>query len=262
MEENSGISRAEICKVYPMDAEKLYVYDTLPSTNTTLREMAKEGAKEGTVLIASSQTGGRGRMGRRFFSPGESGIYMSVLFCPHLKGTDALSVTTMAAVAVAEAIEAVIGESVQIKWVNDIYYQTKKVCGILAEGAAISGEETHDYIVLGIGINVTMPEGGFPSEIAEIAGALFRGEPRCSRERLIGEILKRIFSYYENLAEKSFLEGYRARDFLTGKTVQIVRGTENFFATVCGIHDDFSLDIRLANGERQALSSGEVSICF
>ena len=143
--------------------------DSVTSTNTELIEMAKNGAKEGTVLIASEQTAGKGRTGKSFYSPEGSGVYLSILLRPDFKPEDALFLTTIAAVATAKAIESVSDKEAKIKWVNDVYLDNKKVCGILTESALSSDMEKLDYAVVGIGINLCPPEGGFPDDIKNIA---------------------------------------------------------------------------------------------
>ncbi len=189
----------------------LEVHQTIGSTNTRLKELASEGAREWTTIIAAQQTQGRGRMGRSFYSPSNTGLYMSVLLRPTLLASSAVDLTTAAAVAVAEAIESLTGKQTQIKWVNDIYLDKKKVCGILTEASC--GLETGmlEYAVLGIGINVYPPEGGFPTDIQDIATAIMEKKSEQLRNRLVCEILNRFLGYYMQLSAHHFLEGYRAR---------------------------------------------------
>ena len=142
------------------------VFPVLPSTNDTVKALAAEGAPEGVVVLAEAQTAGKGRMRRQFFSPDGTGIYMSILLRPKLAAEDALFITTAAAAAVADAIEAATGENAGIKWVNDVYLRGLKVCGILTEGALGLEEGNLEYAVLGIGINAIAPQNGFPEEIS------------------------------------------------------------------------------------------------
>ena len=136
-------------------------FDTVDSTNSIARQRAAAGACEGLTLIASSQTTGRGRKGRNLFSPDGTGIYMSVLLRPQASPQIALRITTMAAVSVCQAIEGLCSREPGIKWVNDIYMDGRKVCGILTETALAAGGRL-EYVVLGIGVNALEPEGGFP----------------------------------------------------------------------------------------------------
>ena len=147
----------------------LQVQTEVTSTNTLLKAQAEQGAPEGTVLIAESQTAGKGRLGRHFTSPPGTGIYFSLLLRPHCTAEKSLFITTTAAVAVCEAIEQVTGLNPQIKWVNDVYLNEKKVCGILTEASVDFENGGLNWAVLGIGINIAVPEDGFPEEIRSIS---------------------------------------------------------------------------------------------
>lgn len=232
--------------------------ERVDSTNRVARERALSGAPEGTVIVADRQEQGRGRFGRHFFSPPGTGLYMSIVLRPAIPPQQALYVTTAAAVAVAEAVEQLTGESARIKWVNDVYLRDKKVCGILTEGG-MEGERLR-FAVLGIGVNLAPPPGGFPPDIANKAGALF-DTPRPIRDELVQAILTRFFAYYDRLADKPFLAEYRRRSLLTGKQVQLLSpdGVPGGTVTVRGIDDDFSLIVQDECGVR-TLSSGDVSI--
>lgn len=236
----------------------LHEYEVLDSTNTTAREMALSGAAEGTVITAGSQRQGRGRFGRNFFSPDGSGIYMSIVLRPTV---DPLYITTAAAVAVAEAIQAVTPKTVGIKWVNDVYCDGKKVCGILTEGGFTDGKL--EYAVLGIGVNVAPPAKGFPAEFASRASAVFdTAVPSAVCRTLREDILNRFSAYYADLAEKPFLEEYRRLSVLTGKTVGLSTpdGVITQHVTVQGIDDEFALLVIGEDGCPKRLTSGEVSI--
>ncbi|MDD6309349.1 MAG: biotin--[acetyl-CoA-carboxylase] ligase [Clostridia bacterium] len=253
------LSYETISAYYPIPKHLVHVYTCLPSTNATAKAMAAAGAPEGTLCIAETQTAGRGRMGRDFFSPGKTGLYMSLVLHPDAQ-KDALSITVTAAVAVAEAAEALCGFPVQIKWVNDIYAKGKKVCGILAEASFSTGSKNLDFIVLGIGINLYKPTEGFPVPLQEIAGALFTENTAVTRAQLVGEILARFYRLYESPDKASLLEAYQSRSFLIGKTVTVWRGNTSFPATVLGINDDYTLSVLDTEGNRLSLSSGEVSL--
>ena len=153
---------------------KLELRDRVPSTNALLREQAFSGAPEGTVLLAASQSQGRGRMGRPFFSPADTGVYLSLLLRPKT-GEAAGRVTTMAALAACQAVSALSGQDAGIKWVNDVFLNGKKVSGILTEATFSLEDGTPDYVVLGAGFNLYAPQGGFPEELADVAGAFCPG---------------------------------------------------------------------------------------
>jgi len=248
--------------------------------------MAVEGAPEGLILAAEEQTAGKGRLGREFHSPAGSGVYFSLLLRPgnaeqhsdytaqrtdntaprFSEGTlypgDALLITSAAAVATALAIEEVFGVRTDIKWVNDLYYEGKKVAGILTETVIKGNCGVISYAILGIGINVTKPESGFPDDLKDTAGALtdstaIQGDERC---RLIALTLDNFLLFYRNLAARGFLDEYRARSILPGHDIMVKteRGATPAFAVA--IDDDCGLIVRYPDGTIVTLNTGEVSI--
>ena len=238
------------------------VRDAVPSTNTLLRTWAEEGAPHGTVLAASSQTAGRGRRERAFFSPDGSGLYLSVLLRPDLPAGEALLLTTCAAVSVALALEELTGEAAQIKWVNDVFFRGRKVCGILTEGALDAATGKLRYAVVGVGVNVFPPAGGFPPELADLAGAVFppeRARPGL-REALAGAILERFFSFLPDLRARPFFEDYRRRSLVLGRPVLVLERGNSRPAHAIDLTPDFSLLVREEDGTVTALSSGEVQV--
>ncbi len=188
------------------------------STNTVAKEFARNGAPEGTVVVAGKQSAGRGRMGRSFFSPGDTGIYMSILERPAISSEEVIFLTTTAAVAVCEAIESVCGfkeGTCGIKWVNDIFIGGKKVCGILTESSFSTdkdGRPVTEFCVVGIGINCYEPEGGFPEDIKNTAGALMSEHKEGLRNSLCREILKRFEVYYKESVKKALRDREQARE--------------------------------------------------
>lgn len=245
---------------------QLELREEVSSTNTVLKEEAAAGAPEGRVLLARRQTAGKGRLGRGFYSPEETGIYMSLLLRPALPPKDCLLITTAAAVAVAEAIEKVTAQQAEIKWVNDVYCHGKKVVGILTEGGMASEGGRLAYAVLGIGINVWQPEGGFPAELASVAGSVMQEEKkdRQLRSRLAAAVLNEFMLIYPKLTEKKFMDLYRKRSFLIGKTIKLLRADHEELpgyppVKVIGIGDDAQLLIELPDGKRQEVYCGQVS---
>lgn len=235
----------------------IHVYKTLASTNTTLREMANGGCDERTVVIADGQSAGRGRMGHDFSSPSGTGLYMSVLIRPRISAERSVMITVAAAVAAARAIEEVSGDRAEIKWVNDIYVGGKKVCGILAE-SVFGAYGNVEYTVLGIGVNVFLPHGGFDESISDIAGALFDRDMPQMREKLAALMLEYIDLYVKDGLELSFDE-YRERQMLIGKRIYVIRNGENIPATAVSVDDSCRLVVKYDNGDVEALSSGDVS---
>lgn len=244
---------------------RIMVEDCLESTNTYLKLNSESYTDMDVLLIAKSQTGGRGRMGRSFCSP-KGGIYMSLLLHPDMCVEDSVSITTMAAVAVTEALSEITDREASIKWVNDVYLDDRKVCGILTEAKACLGTDRPEYVIVGIGVNVTEPEGGFPEEIRDIACAIFEHgkAPVGFKERLIERIVRRFFEYYNKPDKTAHFAEYKRRMNLLGKEIKII---ENIFepeafelATAIDIDEKCRLIVKYQDGTAKALSSGEVSV--
>lgn len=233
---------------------ELQVADVLPSTNVTARELAQQGAPEGTVVVAAAQTAGRGTRSRAFFSP-QGGVYMSIILRP--READGCLITSCAAVAVARAIERLCPLNVRIKWVNDLYVGGKKLCGILTE-AGFSPDNALDYVVLGIGVNVAAVT--FPPEIAAIATSLGNEGRAVDRAALIAAILEEWETAYATIGSGDFLAESRARSCVLGQRVTVTRGNEQFVATATAIDDRGHLLVETAEGDSVTLHSGEVSI--
>ncbi len=240
----------------------LKVYPSVASTNTLLKAEAEQGASEGTVIVAAEQTAGRGRMGRSFYSPPETGIYLSILLRPQIPAADAGLITAGAAAAVADAIDALSGSSTQIKWVNDVYLNGRKVSGILTEGSIDCETGFLSYAIVGIGINIAPPAGDFPEDIRSVAGAAFGADaPSDLRCRLTAEVLERFLTYYANLQEVPFYEAYRRRSLVLGKQVRLLApGREPEEVEVLDLDRNFTLVVRDAYGQLRTVSSGEVSL--
>lgn len=233
------------------------VRDTVSSTNTLMKMQAENGAAHAAVLISNEQTEGRGRLGRSFFSPPQTGLYMSVILRPRLSMRESLYITTAAAVAVAEAVEAVSGRKAEIKWVNDIYCGGKKVSGILTEASVDYESGCLHYAVLGIGVNLFRPEGDFPAELTDIAESVCGEKKAELKSILAAEILNRFFGYYTDITERTFYREYLRRSMLIGKSVTLVRGGDEISGTVTDIDEQLRLVIRQADGSTYAASSGE-----
>ena len=263
LNEISDVISAQGIEKYLASQEGVFhieVHKQVTSTNDFIKNLK---ASEGRVIVAQEQTGGKGRLGRSFYSPEGTGIYFSLLLTPTIPIDEATAVTAAAAVAVAEAMEKLAGKEVQIKWVNDIYINDKKVCGILTEGVFDMENRRLGQVILGIGINLMEPLEGFPSELIPSAGGVFKeGEaPKDSKNLLIAEVLLRFWPYYKNLQGKSFLTGYRQRSMVTGKDILIIRGQETpRKAKALDIDENFHLIVESEDGEIEHLSSGEVSI--
>ena len=237
------------------------VFSSVTSTNTILKEMAEQGAKEGTVIIAEEQTAGRGRTGKQFYSPKGTGIYISILLRPDIPAEESLFLTTSAAVATARAIEDVSDKSALIKWVNDIYLEDKKTCGILTEGAFNVETGKLDYAIVGIGINVCIPDGGFPDNIKDIATAIFDKQTDSINKRsiLIANLLDYFMEYYKDFKSKSYVKEYIERSMIIGKTITVIEGSKTSVAKAIDIDKNCRLKVQFEDGTTKWLSSGEVS---
>jgi BirA family biotin operon repressor/biotin-[acetyl-CoA-carboxylase] ligase len=263
LQSHNDIVSVESIRPYLQNAAQnftLEVRQKVTSTNTLAKEMAAQGAAEGTVLIALEQTEGRGRMGRSFYSPHSSGIYFSIILRPKLKLEDSLLITTATAVAVSQAIETVAGVTSGIKWVNDIYLGEKKVCGILTEASLNFESGSLEYAIVGIGININTQD--FPEEIIQVAGSLFNDKPSGSpiTSVLVAEVLNNIAGCMNTLTDKAYLNEYRRRSFLIGKNINVIKGKETLSAKAIDIDDRARLVVEYDDGIVEALNSGEVSV--
>lgn len=235
----------------------VFTFETVDSTNLIAKKSATE-YKTDSLFIAEHQTSGRGRMGRTFYSPDKSGIYMSLLLRPNFSFEDYTLITTAAAVSVAKAIDTYSEEPTKIKWVNDIFLRGKKVCGILTEGVF---ESENAYTVLGIGVNLFEPTSGFPNDISQIAGGVF--EKECEEEikiNLIVEIINNFYNYYSSLPNKTFLNEYKSKNMLFGKEITFIKNGETFYGVAQDIAENLELKVIDKNGNLHLLSSGEVTI--
>ena len=243
-------------------AEKIHIYKSLESTNKTAKEMAIAGAEHGEIVIADHQTSGRGRYSRNFFSPSGGGLYISMILHPEsLRFEHVTSVTVLAAVAVCEAIEAISGKKPKIKWVNDIFMDDKKVCGILTEAVTDFESGNLAWIVLGIGINVNTRTEEFPPELQSIATSIYpKGNSSGARNQLAAEIINRILGFSTPPVEADIVREYRKRLMILGKKITVIQGQADYQATALDVDDAGHLIVEKEDGEILTLSSGEISI--
>lgn len=242
------------------DKFNFVIYKTVESTNIVARGMAMNGADSGTVVIAEEQTSGYGRNGKSFFSPYGTGIYMSIILNlkKEKKIFNSSFITTAAAMAVSKSIEEISNENTQIKWVNDVFINGKKVCGILTEGAFSFEDGKLDYAVIGIGINVNFPKNGFPEEINNIAVSINKMQNNKDiRNILIAKILERMYEYYFN--NVAFYDEYKKRSFLIGKKVSLNIDNEEHIVKVLDIDKTFALVAEFQDGKIDRIVSGSVN---
>ena len=247
---------------------RVFVYQKIDSTNTEakrrLAETSDVRSLNNTVIIASSQTAGRGRLRRTFYSPDGSGLYLSIIYAPKEKIESPALLTATAAVGVCRALFSLYDADAKIKWVNDIFMRGKKVCGILTEGLTDFERGGISCAVVGIGVNIA-PQN-FPRDIADIATSVLDDKKAdTKRSALAAAIVNEVLSIYTS-GKKGFacaMEEYRERSLLTGKTVRVhpvVNGAESYEAEVTGVGEDAKLIVKTEDGKERFLDSGEVTL--
>ena len=234
----------------------VYVFDTIDSTNNEAKRMLESGFRGKALIISETQTSGRGRLGRSFYSPRSTGLYLTLIIPPILKDTDISLLTPAAAVAVTRVLSGITEKDLKIKWVNDIYADDKKICGILAE--AVADIENGGFAGFAVGIGINLDTRDFPDDIANIADSL--RTPDTDRARLAAEIANKLFDFAEKLSEKEFLPEYRSRSYVTDKDIYFIKHGEKTNAHAIGIDDDGGLIVKLENGDITVLRGGEISI--
>ncbi|MBQ9393042.1 MAG: biotin--[Oscillospiraceae bacterium] len=239
------------------------VLPAVDSTNNVCRDLARQGAPDGTVVIADCQTAGRGRKGRSFLSPAGMGLYLSILWRPLCQAEELLPLTALAAVAVCRAVERLGGESPRIKWPNDIIMNGKKVCGILTEMTLEGESGTVDTAVVGIGVNCRQRTQDFPPELREIAASLDMTMPRAvERAALAAALMEELDTLRREIlfAPERWLEEYRRRCLQLWQPVEILRDGRTLQADVLAVDERFGLTVRYADGTVETLRSGEISV--
>ncbi len=249
---NGRISAESIKSKLKSDIDVLY-YPTIDSTNNECKRLLAN-SKEGVFLVAADeQTAGRGRQGKSFYSPALTGVYFSIVIKPKTSLQNAVTATTAAAVAVCRAIEALTELNPKIKWVNDVYLNGKKICGILTEAITNFEEGTVESVIIGIGINISTLE--FPDDV-ENAGCL---GTKISRSALIAEITNELLKIAGG-DYKSFIDYYRSHSFVIGERIKFIQSSKVTEATAIAIDETGGLEVLLDNGEKTVLRSGEISI--
>lgn len=237
------------------------VYKEITSTNTVLKDRANEGAADGLVLVAGHQTAGRGRIGRKFHSPSDTGVYLSILLRPtELEPEECIKVTTLAAVAACEAIGKVAGRQASIKWVNDIFIDGRKTCGILTEASMSIENGKLDHVIVGIGFNAYEPKDGFPEEIKDIAGAIFKERTPDAKNHLAAEFINSFMSAYRGGLLDDYVEKYKARSFVIGMDVNVISPLETRPGRAIDIDDKCRLVVEFEDGHIEHVSTGEISV--
>lgn len=239
----------------------IIIYDSVDSTNNAAKRYAAENSGSkllDRVFIAKEQTAGKGRLGRSFYSPTKTGLYISFLLRPRIMTESAVMLTTAASVAVCEAILAVNGIETEIKWVNDVYFRGKKICGILTEAVSDIESGSIESVVIGIGVNISTTD--FPDDLGKAAGSLGSTDGDI-RSRLAAEIINQIEKIVcGEILERGdygYIKKYKERSMVLGKDIRIVNTNEN--AHVIDIDERGGLVVQTETGIR-TISTGEISI--
>lgn len=227
-------------------------FDTIDSTNAEAKRRILSGEVKKNLFIAEAQSDGHGRMGRSFYSPPKSGLYLSFAYACGDLTPSFLSVTAQSAVAVATAVEALTPFSCGIKWVNDIYLGEKKIAGILAESIIYDTA----YIIVGIGVNISTTD--FPDELAEKAASI--NYPPLTAEALAEKICENMLFYINNPDDKAYLESYRAHSCILNKRISYTKNNVTLYGTAVSFTDEAHLVIKKDDGSTDILSSGEISL--
>lgn len=239
----------------------IHVYKSLTSTNTEAKMAILKNATNGTVILSDEQTNGRGRLGRNFFSPPKSGIYMSIILKPKLNISNSVLITTAVAVAVCLCIDDFSDRKAQIKWVNDIYIDNKKVCGILTEAVTDFESGNVESVIIGIGLNVKTKENSFPDELKNIAGSIQHSEEIfISRNKLAAEIINKVLTICETLEDRNFLEIYKERSIILGQNISYKKNEKWVEGYARDIDEYGGLVVELNSGQRVVLNSGEITV--
>lgn len=235
--------------------------ESTDSTNTVARNLAMKGAKEGTIVIAEEQVAGRGRIQRGWFSPYTKGLWMSLILRPPFLPMEAPKCTLMAAVAITKAFHELGLTDARIKWPNDILVNGKKIVGILTEMQA-SMEQIH-FIVIGIGINVSLQEDDLPDEIKEIATSFWMENVRVSRTEVLAMVAKHLEEQYMYVCENGFgkiLDEWRNLSMMLGKEVQVNEVNNTYTGFADDIDADGNLLVTLHDGSVHRVVAGDISV--
>ena len=232
----------------------VYGFDCIDSTNSFARSLLDKGIVDPTVILSNGQTDGRGRRGKSFYSPSDTGLYMTLMYCAD-RGSDFLRVTSKSAVALYRSILNVTGTEVGIKWVNDIYLNGKKVAGILSELVQLRSDPERNGVIVGIGINLST--SSFPPDIKEVAGSL---NLKTNKYELASEIIKELYTLLILSSDNSYMEDYRKHSIILDKEITYERNGIIRKGIASSINDNGALLVLLPDGTTDTLSSGEISV--
>ncbi len=246
----------------PGSRERLIMLETVDSTNTYAKQLALADGQDSTPIVANHQTGGRGRLGRSFLSPPNTGIYLTMLYRPQVPPMEAVNLTAYVAVAVCRGIEAACGAHPGIKWTNDIVLGNRKLAGILTEMAVEGETGALQYLVTGIGINVLQQQADFPEELHSVATSLAMEGYSVRRSRLAAEVINALEEMYQHWLHGTgdYWQEYRSRCLTLGREVCILRGGQSRMALAWDLDRDFGLRVLYPDGQEETVTAGEVSV--
>lgn len=258
------INQKLIQQHHPID----WIIQTMESTTST-NDLAKLYANQYSttpaIFISEEQTAGRGRLGRKFVSPAKTGLYISLCLFPTIALEDLSLITCATAVACVETLEELTGKSLNIKWVNDLFYQDKKVGGILTEVISDYESQQVQSLIVGMGINLIEARDNFPEELHSIVGSMFSSKKEYeahsfNRNHFIATFLEKWAFYYENLSKRGFIDSYRKHSNVIGKAIKVIEGNHVYHAFAKDIDENGHLIIEKEDKSLHTLSYGEVSI--
>lgn len=252
LNDSNLVSAGSIKALLKNDIDVIH-YPSTDSTNNCCKRLLAQGKPGRFLVIADEQTAGRGRQGKSFYSPALSGIYFSLVLRPRAPLKNAVTATTAAAVAICKAIEKLTDKKPKIKWVNDVFIDGKKVCGILTEAITDFEDGMVDSVIIGIGINISTSD--FPEDV-ENGGAL---NAEINKNALVSEVVKELVKITDG-DYKSFIDYYRTHSLVLGKKIKFIRDEKVTLATAVAIDETGGLEVELESGEHTVLRSGEITL--
>ena len=258
------ITQELIQQHHPIDW-MIQTMESTTSTNDLAKLYANQNSTTPAIFISEEQTAGRGRLGRKFVSPSKTGLYISLCLFPTIALEDLSLITCATAVACVETLEELTGKSLNIKWVNDLFYQDKKVGGILTEVISDFESQQVQALIVGMGINLIENPQSFPEELHSIVGSIFSSKTEYdnssfNRNHFIAQFLEKWTFYYQNLSKRDFIKSYKEHSNVIGKFVNIFEGNQTYSAYAKDIDENGHLIIEKEDNTLHSLSYGEVSI--
>ena len=249
---NDILNENELKRYIDFDCDIAF-YESIDSTNNEAKRIIVDGDSKPLLVVGEEQTAGRGRQGKSFYSPAKTGIYMSLVVHPMAKLQNAVTATTAASVAVCKAIEKLTVVTPQIKWVNDVYVDGKKICGILTEAVTDFETQTVASVIIGIGVN--LKTHSFPSDVQNASCLEFPVKRAEFIATVANELNGIVTGDYD-----VFIDYYRSHSMIVGKEINFIKNGIVTPATAVGIDDVGGLEVVLPDGTHETLRSGEITV--